>query len=171
LLEKRLWNGTLPSIVDLNPYDYYEYCCCDVWRTIEIRDAAQAKVLWNNTSGFFERAWQLNWVSRQYRLLIIYIEEHCEGAAEIEMINFSGDNTEIRKHLYKLFGAGTGGDIHTIELDFDKGMPDKGKPAFYKGIDMIEKLRQLETRLLYFFKDVLTFSTVNIPLLSGKQTC
>ena len=151
LLGKRFWNGTLPSIVGLDPYDYYEYCC-DVWRTIEMKDATQAKTLWLNTSGFFERAWQLNWVDRQYRLLVIYIEEHCEGAAEIEMINFDGDKSQIRKHLYKLFGAGTGGDIHTIELEFDKGMPEKGKPAFYKGIDMIEKLRQLETRRLYFLK-------------------
>jgi hypothetical protein len=51
-----------------------------------------------------------------------------------------------------LFGAGTGGDIHTIELEFDKGMLEKGKSAFFKEIDMIEKLRQLETRRLYFLK-------------------
>ena len=151
LLGKKFWNGTLPSIVGLDPFDYYEYCC-DVWRTIEMKDATQAKTLWNNTSGFFERAWQLNWIERQYRLLVIYIEEHCEGAAEIEMINFDSDKSQVRKHLYKLFGAGTGGDIHTIELEFDKGMPEKGKSAFYKGIDMIEKLRQLETRRLYFLK-------------------
>jgi hypothetical protein len=31
-----------------------------------------------------------------------------------------------------LFGAGTGGDIHTIELEFDKGMREKGKPAFIR---------------------------------------
>jgi hypothetical protein len=45
-----------------------------------------------------------------------------------------------------LFGSGTGGYIHEAELDFDKGMPEKGKSAFYKGINMVEKLRQLETR-------------------------
>ena len=96
LLGKKFWNGTLPSIVGLDPFDYYEYCC-DVWRTIEMKDATQAKTLWNNTSGFFERAWQLNWIERQYRLLVIYIEEHCEKAAEIEMINFDSDKSQVRK--------------------------------------------------------------------------
>ncbi len=63
------------------------------------------------------------------------------------MINYSQtDKSQIRKYLFKLFGSGTGGYIHEAELDFDKGMPEKGKSAFYKGINMVEKLRQLETR-------------------------
>jgi hypothetical protein len=42
------------------------------------------------------------------------------------MINFGGDRF---KSCFG--GAGTGGDIHTIEVEFDKGgMPEKGKPAF-----------------------------------------
>ena len=44
----------------------------------------------------------MNWLNRQYRLLFIYIEEHCKDAAETEMINFSGDRSQIRKYLYKL---------------------------------------------------------------------
>ncbi len=38
------------------------------------------------------------------------------------------------------------------ELDYDRGMPEKGKPAFPIGVDMAEKLRQLESRRIYFFK-------------------
>ena len=34
----------------------------------------------------------------------------------------------------------------------EKGKSEKGKSAFYKGINMVEKLRQLETRRLYFLK-------------------
>ena len=151
MLGEKIWYGTMPFVPDLNPIEYYQYCC-DVWRSIESKDATQAKVLWNQQSGFFEREWQMNWLNRQYRLLFIYIEEHCKDAAETEMINFSGDRSQIRKYLYKLFGTGTGGDIHVIEIEFDKGMPEKGKSAFYRGIDMIEKLRQLETRRLYFLK-------------------
>ena len=70
LLGERLWLGAMPSIPDLDPYMYYEYCC-DVWRTIEMKDAAQAKTLWETQSGFFERQWQINWLNRQYRLLFI----------------------------------------------------------------------------------------------------
>jgi hypothetical protein len=132
LLGESFWLGTMSFISDLDPYNYYQYCC-DVWRCIEMQDATQAKNLWNNESRFFDRCWQMNWIDRQYRLLFIYLDEHCEGAAEIEMINFSGDRSQIRKHLSKLFGAGTAGNIHVlvIELDFDKGMPEKGKPTFY----------------------------------------
>jgi hypothetical protein len=31
------------------------------------------------------------------------------------MINYRGDGSQIRKYLYKIFGTGTGGDIHVIE--------------------------------------------------------
>ena len=48
------------------------------------------------------------------------------------MINFSGDRSQIRKYLYKPFGTGTGGDIHVIEIEFDRGMPETGKSAFYR---------------------------------------
>jgi hypothetical protein len=129
MLGERIWYGTMPFVPDLDAIQYYQYCC-DVWRSIESKDATQAKVLWNQTSGFFEREWQMNWLNRQYRLLFIFIEEHCKEAAETEMINFSGDRSQIRRYLYKLFGTGTGGDIHVIEIDFDKGMPEKGKAEF-----------------------------------------
>ena len=46
------------------------------------------------------------------------------------MINYDGDLREIRKHLYKQFGSGSGSNIHEKELEFDRGMPEKGKAAF-----------------------------------------
>ena len=52
LLGERFWLGAMPFIPDLDAYDYYQYCC-DVWRAIEMKDAAQAKTLWNAQSGFF----------------------------------------------------------------------------------------------------------------------
>ncbi len=48
-------------------------------------------------------------------------------------------------------------------MEFDKGMPEKGKPAFFRGIDMIEKLRQLETRRLYFLKMCSPFRPSSYP--------
>jgi hypothetical protein len=56
------------------------------------------------------------------------------------VINYDGDLRDIRKHLYKQK------HLHEKELDFDRGMPVKGKAAFPAGCDMGEKLRQLESR-------------------------
>ena len=56
MLGERIWYGTMPFVPDLDPIQYYQYCC-DVWRSIESKDASQAKVLWNQQSGFFEREW------------------------------------------------------------------------------------------------------------------
>jgi hypothetical protein len=41
-----------------------------------------------------------------------YVESHAEGQAEIEMVNYDGDLRDLRKHLYKQFGSGSGGNIH-----------------------------------------------------------
>jgi hypothetical protein len=84
--------------------------------------------------------------------MVGYIEEHAKGQVLLEIINFDGNKMEIRKHLYKQFGAGTGGDIHAQELHYEKGMPEPGQLAFPKGVDIGEKLRQLEGRRLYFLK-------------------
>jgi hypothetical protein len=81
-----------------------------------------------------------------------YLEAHSKGQAEIEIINYDEDHGAIRKHLYKQFGAGAGGNIHEKEIDFDRSMPEKGKPAFPDGCNMGEKLRQLESRRLYFLR-------------------
>ena len=54
--------------------------------------------------------------------------------------------------MYKQFGSGSGGNIHEKEIDYDRGMPEKGKVAFPAGCDMSEKLRKLESRRLYFLK-------------------
>ncbi len=45
-----------------------------------------------------------------------YIESHCKGQAELELINYNGELRELRKHLYKQFGSGSGGNIHEQEL-------------------------------------------------------
>jgi hypothetical protein len=48
--------------------------------------------------------------------------------------------------------SGSGCAIHEKELDFDRGMLEKGKAAFPVGCDMSEKLRQLKSRRLYFMR-------------------
>jgi hypothetical protein len=67
-------------------------------------------------------------------------------------MNYTEDWRHIRKHLYKQFGSGSGGNIHEKEIDYDRGMPEKGKVAFPAGCDMSDNLRKLESRRLYFLK-------------------
>jgi hypothetical protein len=42
----------------------------------------------------------------------------------VEVVNFSGDKMKIRQHFYDQFGAGSGGGIHTQELEYEKSLPD-----------------------------------------------
>jgi hypothetical protein len=81
-----------------------------------------------------------------------YIEDHAKGQIMLEIRNFNGNKLDIRRHLYKQFGAGTGGEIHHKERHYEKGMPKPGQLAFPKVVDMSKKLRQLGGRRLYFFK-------------------
>jgi hypothetical protein len=84
--------------------------------------------------------------------MINHIEDHARGQVEVEIVNYVGDKNQIRKHLYEKFGSGSGGDIHTQELEYEKGMPDKDGVAFRPCSDITVKLRQLEGRRLYFWK-------------------
>lgn len=79
---------------------------------------------------FEDPGWQYDWMKRQLRLMADFVESHAEGQAEIEMINYDGDLRDIRKHLYKQFGSGSGSNIHEKELEYDRGMAEKGKVAF-----------------------------------------
>ena len=78
-------------------------------------------------------------------------EEHITGSAEMEIINCDGDVAAARSHLYKQFGSGSCGDIHANEVVYSAGMPEKSRPAFPKGADMPEKLRQLKSRQKLFW--------------------
>jgi hypothetical protein len=138
---ERLWLGDVPVISDnMNPYDFLHHCD-DVMRAIETYDSSEARKLRRDRDVFEDPSWQYDWMMRQLRLMSDYVESHAEGQVEIEMVNYDGDLRNLRKHLYKQFGSGSGGNIHEKELDFDKGMPEKGKVAFPAGCDMGEKLR------------------------------
>ena len=123
VLGESLWLGIVPDFITLSPQEYDAYCN-GVWMAIDCNDSAQARKLWDPASGFWTYAYQRMWVERQLSLMLDYVEEHARGQVEAEIINFNGNKYEIRKHLYKQFGAGSGGDIHQKELHFDKGMPE-----------------------------------------------
>ena len=86
-----------------------------------------------------------------YALLKDYIEEHARGNAEIAVVNYDSDPEKLKKSIYKKFGSGSGGDIHTKEAEYEAVLPGSGKYAFPIGVDMREKLRQLETHKKYFW--------------------
>jgi hypothetical protein len=151
-LGEKLWLGTIDVVSDdMDPHDFMEHCD-EVLKAIGVMDASEARRIKKDRDEFDDPEWQYNWMKQQLSLMVDYIESHSKGQAEIEIINYEGAHIDIRKHLYKQFGAGSGGNIHERELDFDRGMPDKGKVAFPKGCDMSEKLRQLESRRLYFMR-------------------
>ena len=149
---ERLWLGEIPKFEQLATVQEYEAYCVDVWKAIDMKDTREARKLWLPDSGFWIPGWQRIWIDRQLKLMLGFIEDHAKGQVELEIINFSGDKMDIRRHLYKQFGAGTGSEIHTKERHYEKGMPEPGQVAFPKGVDMASKLRQLESRRLYFFK-------------------
>ena len=147
---EKLWQGDLRNFTLLLGQDFSDYCE-EVWDAIELHDSTRAKEYWPTTSGFWTKKFQGKWRKRQYVLLKDHIEEHARGNAEVAVVNFDGDPENIRQHLYKQFGSGSGGDIHTKEAEYEAGLPEHGKAAFPPNVDMKEKLRKLETRRRYFF--------------------
>jgi hypothetical protein len=116
---ERMWMREIEIVNDeMDPYDFLDYCD-DVVKAIEVLDPSEARRLRRDRDTFENPGWQYDWMKRQLRLMSDFVESHAEGQAEIEMINYDGDLRFIRTHLYKQFGAGSGGNIHEKELDFD----------------------------------------------------
>jgi hypothetical protein len=148
----KMWLGEIESIFGMAQASYDSHCA-EVMRAIYCNDPSEARKLKNDVNGEFDDPdWQEEWLNRQYTLMRDYVESHCKGQAELELINYSGELKDLRKHLYKQFGSGSGGNIHEQELEYDRGLPEKGKAAFPAGCDMGEKLRQLESKRLFFLK-------------------
>jgi hypothetical protein len=151
VLGEKMWIGGVESIFAMDP-GRYDAHCGEVMRAIYCTDPSEARKLKNDMDEFEDPDWQFDWLSWQYRLMGDYVESHCKGQAEIEVRNYTGEMRDLRKHLYKQFGTGSGGNIHEKELEYDRGMPEKGKAAFPPNCDKGEKLRQLESRRLYFYR-------------------
>ena len=146
-----IWLGWLPKISLMNGSVYDSYCD-SVWNAIDFKDSVKAWHLYDVASGFYNKSWQTRWRKENYLLIKDHVEEHCRGAVELEVANYEGDVEHLRAHLYKQFCAGTSGDIHTKETEYDSGIPVKGqKLAFPKGVDMKSMLRQLYDRMRLFW--------------------
>jgi hypothetical protein len=148
---EKMWLGEMKSVFDMDQNEFVKHCE-EVMRSITFTDPSEARKLKKDPGEFEDADYQYEWMRRQFTLMADFIEAHCKGQAEIEIMNYTGDWRHIRKHLYKQFGSGSGGNIHDKEIDYDRGMPEKGKVAFPAGCDMSDKLRKLESRRLYFLK-------------------
>jgi hypothetical protein len=137
---ERLWLGDVRNF-DTMEFREYEQYCIEVWRAIDCKDTTAARKLWSPESGFWTPSWHRIWIERQLKLMMGHIEDHSKGQVTLEIVNYTGNKMEIRRHLYKQFGAGTGSEIHVKERHYEKGMPEPGQLAFPKGVDMPSKLR------------------------------
>ena len=98
---ERMWQVEIDVVNDdMDPYDFLDYCG-KVMKAIEVLDSSEARRLKKDQDTFEDPVWQYDWMKRQLRLLIDFIESHAEGQAEIEVINYGGDLRFIRTHLYK----------------------------------------------------------------------
>ena len=146
---EKLWKGEVVDLAGLDKKKFGDYVL-EVYKALRITQPREAKELIKKNSEFFTKSWHEPWLTRQANLMVDHIEDHAQGQAEVEVVNYSGDKKQIRLHLYKQFGAGSGGDIHSQELEYEKGMPDGNGIAFKPGMDITVKLRQLEGRKIYF---------------------
>ena len=137
-----IWEDSLP---DLETESGFNDHCHGVWDCINDRNATQGKGLWSITSGFWSKKWQNKWRIKQYDRLFDKIESSVSGSAALEVANRGMERaSKIRAHLMKQFG-GAGEDLQARQDQFELGLPKTiGSPAFPPGVDMPEKLRQLE---------------------------
>ena len=148
---ERLWKGEVDDITKLAKPEFANYVMM-IYESLRIAQPKLAKELKRKGSDFYLKSWHTQWLRRQCDLMLDHIEDHAKGQAVMEIVNYNGDKKQVRLHLYKQFGAGSGGDIHSQEIDYEKGMPDKQGLTFKVGMDITVKLRQLEGRRLYFWK-------------------
>ena len=137
-----IWEDTLP---DLDDQTLFQDHCQEIWDSINDRNSTHAKELWMMTSGFWSKKWQMKWRVKQYDKLFDKIESSVKGSAALEVANQGMEKaSKIRAHLMKQFG-GAGEDLQARQDQFELGLPKtSGSPAFPPGVDMPEKLRQLE---------------------------
>jgi len=142
-----IWEDALPSLVDSDIMDYFNFNdhCTEVWESINDSNSTMAKELWPMTSGFWSKKWQSEWRGKQYDKLFDKIEASVTGSAALEVANLGmNKGSQIRAHLMRQFG-GAGEDLQARQDLFELGLPKSpGAPAFPEGVDIPEKLRELE---------------------------
>ena len=124
-----------------------------VWEAINEQDSHRAKGLWDVSSGFWQKSWHSKWRRKQHDRLCDKVEASVKDSAALEVANLGMDKAEdLRAHLFKQFGR-AGEDVHARQERFEAGMPaNAGGIPFYSGVDIVEKLRQLEAERVALYK-------------------
>ena len=118
--------------------------CADILDSIAISNASRVKLLQPDDGPFWKREWQTKWRQDQWERMYDVVSMRCKGQALISLEECGLANARTtRKHLKKQFG-GASEDVKFREMQFENGMPEKGKKPFYKGIDIEAKLRQMK---------------------------
>ena len=143
------WDNKLPKLfgddaIGGNEFNQHAHL---VWESIHYRTPKQAESLWRVESGFWTRKWHNDFRNWEYDKLYDKVESKLKGDALLELEALGRETPEkIQAHLRKQFG-GSGEDLKAIENYYEEGVPEeKGKPPFYKGINVESKLRQLASQ-------------------------
>jgi hypothetical protein len=93
----KIWLGEIGSVFGMDQASYDAHCG-EVMRAIYCNDPSEARKLKNDVNGEFDDPdWQHEWMERQYTLMRDYIESHCKGQAESELINYSGEMRDLEE--------------------------------------------------------------------------
>jgi len=141
-----LWMDNLPIIEGAgritNPD--FKIHCSDILDSIAVSNASRVKSLTPDTTPFWKREWQTQWRQDQWERMYDVVSMRCKGQALLSLEELGVANARTtRKHLKKEFG-GASEDVKFREMNFENGMPEKGKKPFYRGIDIEAKLRQMK---------------------------
>jgi hypothetical protein len=97
---EKLWNGEIADCATLDKKKFGDYVL-EVYQALRIVQPREAKELIKKDSSFFKKSWHKQWLARQANLMVDHIEDHAQGQAEVEVVNYSGDKKMIRMNLYK----------------------------------------------------------------------
>jgi hypothetical protein len=104
---EKMWLGEIKSVFEMDQGEFENHCE-EVMRSITFTDPSEARKIKKDPDEFEDADYQYEWMRRQFTLMADFIEAHCKGQAEIEIMNYTGDWRNIRKNLYKQFGSGSG---------------------------------------------------------------
>ena len=147
-----IWENSLPEVEGLHGRFWNDHAEM-VWDAINEQDSHLAKGLWDVSSGFWQKTWHVRWRRKQYDKLFDKVEASVKDSAALEVANLGMEKAKLlRSHLFKQFG-GAGEDIQVRQERFEAGMPaNAGGIPFPNGVNMINKLRELEAERVALYK-------------------
>jgi hypothetical protein len=95
---EQLWLGEIQRVEKFDKPKLKDHIAA-VYNALQVTKPKYAKELLVKGSNFFKKSWHITWLSRQANLMVDHIEDHADGQAEVEVVNYSGDKKTIRQHL------------------------------------------------------------------------